>query len=108
MQTPATAMILCHNHPSGSGRPSNDDIRVAESLRLASTVMNIRLLDHLVYAEDYRFYRFITSLAAKSGGGGRGIGRSTLGIGDNNNYFTIILSIPFVDNSKITIFELLN
>lgn len=53
----ATAMILCHNHPSGSCRPSNDDNRLTESLRQASTVMNIRLLDHLVYADgDYFSY----------------------------------------------------
>lgn len=52
----ATAMILCHNHPSGSCRPSNDDNRLTESLRQASIVMNIRLLDHLVYADDYFSY----------------------------------------------------
>ena len=33
---------------------------------------------------------------------------STPKIGDNNNYFTIILPFSFVDNSKITIFALLN
>lgn len=53
----ATAMILCHNHPSGSCRPSNDDNRLTECLRQASIVMNIRLLDHLVYAGwDYFSY----------------------------------------------------
>jgi hypothetical protein len=33
---------------------------------------------------------------------------STPKSGDNSNYFTIILSFSFVDNSKITIFALLN
>ena len=48
----ATAIALCHNHPSGSIKPSREDDRLTASLAEACKVMNIRLLDHIIIADS--------------------------------------------------------
>lgn len=47
----ATALVLCHNHPSGNTRPSTDDDRLTQALSQAAKVMNIRMLDHLIVSD---------------------------------------------------------
>lgn len=47
----ATALVLCHNHPSGNTRPSTDDDRLTQALNQAAKVMNIRMLDHLIVSD---------------------------------------------------------
>ena len=50
----ATGMILCHNHPSGSIRPSFADKKLTEKLKEAASIMDIRLLDHIIVTQhDY-------------------------------------------------------
>lgn len=51
----ATSMILCHNHPSGNTRPSQDDDRLTHSLLEAGRIMNIRLLDHVIVADGSHY-----------------------------------------------------
>ena len=51
----ATSLILVHNHPSGNVRPSTDDDRLTISLQQASKILNIRMLDHVIYADDKYF-----------------------------------------------------
>ena len=53
----AVAMALCHNHPSGSMRPSTEDDRLTEHLDKAAKVMNIRLIDHVILT-DGKFYSY--------------------------------------------------
>ena len=53
----ATSIVLCHNHPSGSIRPSRHDDLLTDRLRQACEVMNIRLLDHVIVT-DGRFYSY--------------------------------------------------
>lgn len=53
----ATAMALCHNHPSGNPNPSRDDNELTKNLRDACRVMNIRFLDHIIVAGD-RYYSY--------------------------------------------------
>lgn len=53
----APALILCHNHPSGSVRPSRADDHITERLRQSAQVMNIKLADHVIVAED-GFYSY--------------------------------------------------
>ena len=53
----ATAMALCHNHPSGSLRPSGEDDKLTASLAAACKVMSIRLLDHIIIADD-KYYSY--------------------------------------------------
>ncbi len=44
----ASAMILCHNHPSGNCDPSDDDIRTTRNLLEASAIIGIPILDHII------------------------------------------------------------
>lgn len=48
----ATAIVLCHNHPSGNLSPSRDDDGLTRRVAEAGRVMNIRLLDHIIVAES--------------------------------------------------------
>ena len=53
----ATQLILCHNHPSGSVRPSRADIQLTEKLRSAAELMDIVLVDHVIIHRE-RYYSF--------------------------------------------------
>lgn len=53
----ATALVLCHNHPSGNVRPSRQDDQLTEKMHAACKVMNLRMLDHLIVG-DSRFYSY--------------------------------------------------
>ena len=50
----AASIILCHNHPSGNERPSTADIGLTENLHKACSLLDIRLIDHIIVgAEGY-------------------------------------------------------
>jgi DNA repair protein RadC len=49
----ASALIVAHNHPSGSLSPSGQDKRLTRHLYLACQVMQIRLLDHLIIGDGH-------------------------------------------------------
>lgn len=44
----AAAVILVHNHPSGSTKPSQADRRITEQLRSALALVDVTVLDHLI------------------------------------------------------------
>lgn len=48
LKTLATGIILVHNHPSGSLKPSTEDKKITNELQKACEIMNITLLDHLI------------------------------------------------------------
>ena len=51
---PASAIILCHNHPSGSLKPSQADIDITKKLKKAGETLDVSVLDHLIIAQgDY-------------------------------------------------------
>jgi DNA repair protein RadC len=53
----ASALIACHNHPSGSLTPSESDNDLTRKLVLAGKILDINVLDHLIItAEDYFSY----------------------------------------------------
>lgn len=61
----ATAVILAHNHPSGHALPSREDIDTTIAMAKALTVADIRLLDHIIIAEnDFISMRDTASLKA--------------------------------------------
>ncbi|SHM02885.1 DNA repair protein RadC [Chitinophaga jiangningensis] len=51
LEVHATKIILCHNHPSGSLRPSESDINVTKKIRDAGKLFDIEVLDHIIVAE---------------------------------------------------------
>jgi DNA repair protein radc len=54
----ASAIILCHNHPSGNSNPSADDDNVTRRLKDAGIIMDIRLLDHIIVC-DHSYYSYM-------------------------------------------------
>jgi len=44
----AVAVIIAHNHPSGSLEPSDADLEVTRQLKEAGVILGIELLDHLI------------------------------------------------------------
>lgn len=48
----ATALIIAHNHPSGSLEPSPQDIHLTKSLSLICSMMQVVLLDHFIIGDD--------------------------------------------------------
>lgn len=44
----ASAVVLAHNHPSGSPIPSEADKRITKRLREALALIDVRVLDHIV------------------------------------------------------------
>ena len=52
IQAGAAAALFCHNHPSGDPTPSPDDIALTARLREAGEICGIRVLDHIIVAED--------------------------------------------------------
>jgi DNA repair protein RadC len=54
----ATAIVLCHNHPSGNLHPSRDDDQQTHRVQEACRVMNVQLVDHIIVADTgYYSYR---------------------------------------------------
>ena len=45
------AMIIAHNHPSGDLEPSNEDIEVTNNLKEAGKLINLQLLDHVIFTD---------------------------------------------------------
>lgn len=50
--TNARAVILAHNHPSGSTNPSKADIDVTQKVKDVLNLLGINLLDHIIVAHD--------------------------------------------------------
>jgi DNA repair protein RadC len=55
LQTAAASIIIAHNHPSGSLKPSPQDEQVTKRLKQAGELMGIQLLDHLIITKDAAF-----------------------------------------------------
>ena len=53
----ATAIILCHNHPSGNTYPSPEDKAITKKLIEACKLMDIPVLDHIIIG-DNQYYSF--------------------------------------------------
>lgn len=49
---PAPAIIVCHNHPSGSLVPSAADLEMTNRLREAGEIVGVKLLDHIILTVD--------------------------------------------------------
>ncbi len=54
----ATAIALCHNHPSGNANPSRDDDRLTQNVKAAAETMRIHLADHVIVT-DGKYYSYL-------------------------------------------------
>ena len=53
----AISMVLCHNHPSGSLKPSRQDEELTGKIKQAAQFFDIKILDHLIVSEE-GYYSF--------------------------------------------------
>lgn len=51
----AVAIILAHNHPSGTLKPSDADKKLTQKLKKAAESLDIKVLDHLIITEKAYF-----------------------------------------------------
>ena len=58
LKTASTCLMLCHNHPSGTLKPSQQDITLTSRLKEACILMDIKLLDHLIVNGDGQYLSF--------------------------------------------------
>jgi len=55
LQFGAVGIILAHNHPSGTLKPSEADIQLTKKLKSAGESLDIKVLDHLIITEKAYF-----------------------------------------------------
>lgn len=53
----ASGIILCHNHPSGNTKPSEQDMQLTKKLIEAGRLLEIPVLDHVIVT-DTAYYSF--------------------------------------------------
>lgn len=51
LEEDAVSIILCHNHPSGSLKPSRADEELTQKIKEAARYFDIKVLDHLIVSE---------------------------------------------------------
>lgn len=54
----ASAVIVAHNHPSGSLEHSREDMDITARLKSAGEILGIRLLDHVIF-DSKGYYSFL-------------------------------------------------
>lgn len=62
LQANAHAIILAHNHPSGTLKPSQADIRLTNKIKEAGKMLDLPLLDHLIVSPDGNYYSIADEL----------------------------------------------
>ena len=55
LEVGATGIILAHNHPSGTLKPSEADKQLTHKLKIAAQSLDITVLDHLIVTENAYF-----------------------------------------------------
>ncbi len=51
----ASSIILCHNHPSGNLKPSQEDISLTKKIKEAGAFLEIPVLDHIIFSDTGYF-----------------------------------------------------
>jgi DNA repair protein RadC len=54
----ASAIIIAHNHPSGTVEPGKEDLEITRQLKSAGKILGIRLLDHIIFNRN-GYYSFL-------------------------------------------------
>lgn len=57
LEETAHGLILVHNHPSGNLQPSQADIQLTQKLREGAKLLDMQVLDHLIFT-DNGFFSF--------------------------------------------------
>ena len=51
LQKRAVSIILCHNHPSGELRPSDEDKDITDRLIQVGIIVDLKVIDHLIISD---------------------------------------------------------
>lgn len=57
LEEDATAIVLCHNHPSGNLKPSRADEELTLKIKEAAKYFDIKIMDHIIVSEE-GYYSF--------------------------------------------------
>ncbi|MBS4065928.1 MAG: DNA repair protein RadC [Chitinophagaceae bacterium] len=57
LEQSAVNLVLCHNHPSGSLKPSKADEQLTQKIKQAALLLDIGVIDHVIVSED-GYYSF--------------------------------------------------
>jgi DNA repair protein RadC len=57
LEEDAVNLILCHNHPSGSLKPSKADEDLTQKIKEAANFLDIKVIDHIIVSDD-GYYSF--------------------------------------------------
>lgn len=55
IQLLASAVILCHNHPSGNLKPSDADVQLTKKMKEIGYLVDVPVLDHLIITDKSYF-----------------------------------------------------
>ncbi|MCM4158433.1 DNA repair protein [Antarcticibacterium flavum] len=53
-----TSVILAHNHPSGTLKPSEADKSLTQKIKSAGILLDVKILDHLIITPDGDYFSF--------------------------------------------------
>jgi DNA repair protein RadC len=57
----ASAIVLCHNHPSGNLKPSEADFTITKSIKKVANLMDVSIIDHVIIGNndcEGKYYSF--------------------------------------------------
>jgi len=54
----SSKIILAHNHPSGSLKPSRADEEMTQKLKTAGYILNIKVVEHVIVSSEEGYYSF--------------------------------------------------
>ena len=55
IETFAAAVILCHNHPTGTLQASNQDINITKKIKETLALFDSKVLDHIILTEESHY-----------------------------------------------------
>ena len=55
LELKAASVIFAHNHPSGCVEPSENDMQITSDLVLAASLMDVRVLDHIIVGANTHY-----------------------------------------------------
>ena len=54
----SVAIILTHNHPSGTLKPSSTDKKITDKIKTATALFDVRVLDHIIITPNGDYFSF--------------------------------------------------
>ena len=54
----STAVILCHNHPSGTLKASELDKEITQKIKKAGSYLDVKVLDHIILSPCGKYFSF--------------------------------------------------